>query len=151
MINAMRVLLVLIPLALAGCKAERQQLGQALSGKPPVVTGSLIGRWTIADLNGGGPVARGELAFTADSLAGTAGCNRLAGGWRQDGASLSIGPLAGTRMACAAAVMAVEARVIALLNAAKRVEFDARGGATLISGDGQRLRLIPALPEPPRS
>ena len=141
----------MILLALAGCQAERRQLGQALSGQPPVIAGSLAGRWTIADLNGGGAVAGGELAFTADSVAGTAGCNRLAGGWRQDGSRIGIGPLAGTRMACAPAIMAVEARLIALLNAATRVEFDARGGATLISGDGRRLRLVPALPEPPRS
>jgi heat shock protein HslJ len=145
-----RALIVLVALAsLAGCQAERRQLGQALSGQPPVMAGSLIGRWTMADLNGGGPVARGELAFTADSVAGTAGCNRLAGGWQQDGATIRLGPLAGTRMACPPAVMAVEARVMALLNAAKRVEFDARGGATLVSDDGQRLRLIPALADVP--
>ncbi|OYQ30854.1 hypothetical protein CHU93_06225 [Sandarakinorhabdus cyanobacteriorum] len=145
-----RALITLLALAsLAGCQAERRQLGQALSGKPPVATGSLVGRWTMADLNGGGPVARGELAFIADSVAGTAGCNRLAGGWQQAGATIGIGPVAVTRMACPPAVMAVEARVIALLNAAKRVEFDARGGATLISDDGQRLRLIPALPDVP--
>ncbi|OSZ72199.1 hypothetical protein CAP39_02225 [Sphingomonas sp. IBVSS1] len=145
-----RALIALLALAsLAGCQAERRQLGQALSGKPPVLAGSLVGRWTMADLNGGGPVARGELAFTADNVAGTAGCNRLTGGWQQAGATIRLGPLAVSRMACPPAVMAVEARVIALLNAAKRVEFDARGGATLISDDGQRLRLIPSLPDVP--
>jgi heat shock protein HslJ len=141
--------LLLLPL-LAGCQNERRQLGQALSGKPPVVTGNLIGRWTMADLNGGGAVAGGMLEFSADTLAGTAGCNRLMGSWAQAGDRLTIGPLAATRMACAPAAMNQEQRVMALLAMKLTVQFDANGNATLIASDGRRLRLVPALPEPPR-
>lgn len=133
-------------LVLAGCQAERRQLGQALSGRPQVVAGSLIGRWTMADLNGGGAVAGGTLEFGADTVAGSAGCNRLSGRWTQAAASLSIGPLATTRMACAPAAMQAEQRVLALLAGPLAVVFDGDGGATLIARDGRRLRLAPAAP-----
>jgi heat shock protein HslJ len=143
------IALLLLPL-LAGCQNERQQLGQALSGKPPVVAGSLIGRWTMADLNGGGAVAGGMLEFSADKLAGTAGCNRLMGSWQENGAVLTIGPLAATRMACAPAAMSQEQRVMALLAMKLTVQYGENGGVTLIVADGRRLRLVPAQPEPPR-
>lgn len=148
MMLSMRMILLAILLALAGCKAERQQLGQALSGKPPVLAGSLVGRWIVADLNGGGRIEAASLEFAAGSIAGSSGCNRLSGSWRQEGAALAIGPLASTRMACAPAVMAVEQRLLATLAAVQSVVFDDRGNPTLISPDGRRVRLIPALPEP---
>lgn len=147
----MRVWIVLILLALAGCKAERRQLGQALSGQPPVISGSLIGRWRIVDLNGGGGVPGAMLAFEGTSITGSSGCNRITGSWTLDGARLAIGPLASTRMACAAASMALEQRFLALLSAVQSVQFDANGNATLISPDGRRMRLAPALPEPARA
>lgn len=141
-------LIPLMLLLLAGCQNERRQLGQALSGQPPVVAGSLIGRWTMADLNGGGAVSGGMLEFSAGKLAGTAGCNRLMGSWQENGATLSVGPLAATRMACAPTAMHVEQRVLALLAAPLTVKHDGNGGVTLIAADGRRLRLVPALPEP---
>ncbi len=146
-IRAAGVALLMLP-SLAGCQAERRQLRQALSGKPPVVAGSLIGRWTMADLNGGGAVAGGTLEFNADKVAGSAGCNRLSGRWAQDGASLSIGPLAATRMACPPPAMQIEQRVLALLAEPLAVLHDGKGGVTLIARDGRRLRLAADVPEP---
>jgi heat shock protein HslJ len=97
------LLLLFALLALAGCRDQRQQLGQALSGKPPVIAGSLEGEWQIEDLNGGGPVAQSRLMFDpgdqgTSRLSGTAGCNRFSGNWKQDGATLQLGPMAATRM-----------------------------------------------------
>lgn len=137
--------LLMLPL-LAGCQNEQRQLRQALSGKPPVVAGSLIGRWAMADLNGGGAVAGGTLEFSADTVAGSAGCNRLSGRWTQDGATLSIGPMAATRMACPPPAMQAEQRVLALLAAPLAVLHDGQGGVTLIAQDGRRLRLAPKQP-----
>ncbi len=145
-------LLIMAALATAGCADERRQLGQALSGKPPVINGSLVGRWAIADLNGGGPVAGALLEFAdGGQISGSAGCNRITGRWQagSDG-SLGIGPLATTRRACEEPGMGIEDRVLALLGAVRRVEHDGRGNAALVAPDGRRLRLIPALPEPPR-
>ena len=83
------LLLLFALLALAGCRDQRQQLGQALSGKPPVIAGSPEGEWQIEDLNGGGPVAQSRLMFDpgdqgTSRLSGTAGCNRFSGNWKQD-------------------------------------------------------------------
>jgi hypothetical protein len=136
----MRLALIAL-LLLAGCQAERRQLGQALSGKPPVVAGSLIGRWTMTDLNGGGAVAGGVLDFGAGSVAASAGCNRLNGKWQLSGTTLTIGPIAATRMACAPAAMQMEQRVLALLAQPLAVLHDGKGGVSLIAGDGRRLRL----------
>lgn len=141
--------LLLLPLALlvlTGCRDQRQQLGQALSGKPPVIAGSLEGEWQIADLNGGGPVARSSLAFdpgdqNTSRLSGTAGCNRFTGGWKQDGATLKLGPMASTMMACPPPAMEIERRVLAVLEAVTSVTFTADGAAILATPDGRKLTL----------
>ena len=140
---------LLIPfafLALAGCREQRQQLGQALSGKPPVIAGSLAGEWQMADLNGGGPVAGGRLRFDGgdqgtSQVSGSAGCNRFAGSWKQDGTTLKLGPFAATRMACPPPAMDVERRVLALLGAATSVTYTADGAAILATQDGRKLQL----------
>lgn len=145
-------LLALLLLALAGCREQRQQLGQALSGKPPVISGSLEGEWQIADLNGGGGVAGGRLLFDpgdqgTSRVSGTAGCNRFNGNWKQDGSTLKLGPFAATKMACPPPLMAVEARVLALLEAAASVTYTGDGSAILATADGRKLTLMRA-PQP---
>lgn len=142
----MRYRLCLALLVLAGCQDQRRQLGQALSGKPPVIAGSLEGAWQIADLNGGGPVARGELRFEGGDqgtsrVSGSAGCNRITGSWKQDGATLKLGPFASTMMACPPPAMAVERRVLALLAAVNSVTYTADGAAILATADGRKLKL----------
>ncbi|WP_313671382.1 META domain-containing protein [Sandarakinorhabdus sp.] len=140
------LLLPLALLALAGCRDQRQQLGQALSGKPPVIAGSLEGEWQIEDLNGGGPVAQSRLMFDpgdqgTSRLSGTAGCNRFSGNWKQDGATLQLGPMAATRMACPPPAMEIEQRVLALLEAVISVTYTADGAAILATPDGRKLTL----------
>ncbi|WP_017666730.1 META domain-containing protein [Sandarakinorhabdus sp. AAP62] len=140
------LLLPFVLLAIAGCREQRQQLGQAMSGRPPVIAGSLEGEWQIADLNGGGPVAGGRLMFDpgdhgTSRLSGTAGCNRFNGNWKQDGAVLQLGPMAATRMACPPPAMAIEQRVLALLEAANSVIYLADGAAILATQDGRKLTL----------
>jgi heat shock protein HslJ len=140
------LLLLFALLALAGCRDQRQQLGQALSGKPPVIAGSLEGEWQIEDLNGGGPVAQSRLMFDpgdqgTSRLSGTAGCNRFSGNWKQDGATLQLGPMAATRMACPPPAMEIEQRVVALLEAANSVTYTADGAAILVTPDGRKLTL----------
>lgn len=140
------LLLLFALLALAGCRDQRQQLGQALSGKPPVIAGSLEGEWQIEDLNGGGPVAQSRLMFDpgdqgTSRLSGTAGCNRFSGNWKQDGATLQLGPMAATRMACPPPAMEIEQRVLALLEAANSVTYTADVAAILATPDGRKLTL----------
>jgi heat shock protein HslJ len=137
------VLLALLP----GCREQRSQLKQALSGQPPVVAGSLEGEWQLADLNGGGapdPVI--TLRFdggdqNSSTVAGSSGCNRFSGRWAQEGRMLKLGPFAGTRMACAPAVLAVEERFLAALGDVTSLVFTTSGEAVLATADGRRLRL----------
>ena len=134
-------LLFIALIALAGCRDQRQQLGQALSGQPPVIAGTLAGDWHVADLNGGGAVARAQLRFEGERVAGTAGCNRFTGGWRQEGQTISFGTLALTRMACPPPVMEVESRLLALLQAATNVRFTPGGDAIITAPGGRILTL----------
>ena len=48
-------------------------------------------------------------------LVGSGGCNRLMGSWKQDGAKLHIGQVAGTRMACRGAAATTEAALLKML------------------------------------
>lgn len=149
----MRIVFILpLLLALSACQDQRRQLGQAMSGKPPVIAGSLEGEWQIADLNGGGPVARSSLTFdpgdhNTSRLSGTAGCNRFTGGWKQDGATLKLGPIASTMMACPPPAMDIERRVFAVLEAVSSVTYTTDGKAILSTPDGRKLTLTrPAKP-----
>ena len=52
-----------------------------------------------------------ELQFVSNTqVAGNSGCNRFAGALRMGGDGLRLGPLAGTRRACAADLMVIEDR-----------------------------------------
>jgi len=65
---------------------------------------ALVGAWQLSTF-GGTAVPRGTVAtaiFGADgSLTGSGGCNTYSGTYTTDGASLSISPLAATRLFCA--------------------------------------------------
>jgi heat shock protein HslJ len=69
-------------------------------------------------------------------VTGNSGCNRFAGALRLSGSGLMMGPLAGTRRACAGELMAIENRMLRALDATRgaRLEpgqlvlLDARGG-----------------------
>ena len=141
----MRLVLPFVLLTvLAGCRDQRQQLGQALSGKPPVIAGSLAGEWQMADLNGGGAVAGGSLRLEGgdqNTVSGTAGCNRFNGAWTQNDGTLKLGPFAATRRACPPPLMEVERRVLALLAAVNSVTFTRDGEARLATPDGRKLLL----------
>jgi heat shock protein HslJ len=145
----MRLLLpILLALALLpGCREQRQQLGQALSGKPPVIAGTLEGQWELADLNGGGkPAAEITLLFdpgdqNGGRVSGRSGCNRFTGSWQQDGATIRLGPLAGTKMACTPVLMEIEQRFLAALGAVTRVTYTEAGEAILAAPDGRKLLL----------
>jgi heat shock protein HslJ len=145
----MRILLpALLALALLpGCREQRAQLGQAISGKPPVIAGTLEGNWVLADLNGGGkPAADITLLFDpgdqgTSRVGGGSGCNRFSGPWKQEGATVKLGPFAGTMMACPPAIMEIERRFLTTLGAVTSVTYTAAGEAILATPDGRKLLL----------
>jgi putative lipoprotein len=55
------------------------------------------------------------IAFAAARVSGSSGCNRFTGMYQEDGGSIALGPLAGTRLACADEVMTAERAYLAAL------------------------------------
>lgn len=142
--------LLLATLVLAGCAREVDLVTGVVKGVEPVIAGSLDGGpWLVEDLNGGGVIdnARLDLTFDRDSAApagrvtGRSGCNRFSGAWHQTGATVRLGPLAGTRMMCPPALMALEAKFLAALEAAVQVRFDPTGAAFLEAADGRVIKM----------
>ncbi len=148
--------LLAVSTLLAGCQAAKD----ALNGREPPVDGSLVGGpWAVEDLNGGGIFASAGLELTFDAeplpekpefkppiprsgqISGRSGCNRLTGSWFQQGGTVRIGPLAGTRMACPPAIVQLETKFLSTLGAVSAVRFDASGAAFLATPDGRQLRL----------
>lgn len=76
------------------------------------------GSWLAEDINGGGVIDRLQttLQLGADGkVTGTGGCNRYMGTATVRGDAITLGPMAGTRMACTPAVMDQENKFHAAL------------------------------------
>ena len=125
-----------LALVMAGCSLMRPD-----SPSTPKV--DLVGgTWLAEDIDGAGVIddAQSTLEFGTDGrVAGRGGCNRYGGTVKVEGASILIGELFSTKMACAPALMDQETRFTAALQAArsyrmedtKLVLVDATGKARL--------------------
>jgi heat shock protein HslJ len=101
--------------------------GRALSGcgGKAIAPGELAGtNWTVDSV--GGTVVPGGAAnfvrFTGDAISARFGCNTLNGRYAVSGITLSVGPLAATRMACPD--MAAEQQAQRILAAPATLAFD---------------------------
>lgn len=78
--------------------------------------------WAPVTLSGA-PAPEGVEAFIrfgADGVAaGSSGCNRFTGGYEQDGETLTFGPLAATRMACAGPAGVMETAFFQMIEAVR--------------------------------
>ena len=83
-------ILLALPLLLAGCVTTAP-------GAAPTLAES---EWRVTAIDGAPPVGEATLAFRADRLVASAGCNRLGGTWREESGKLVVGPLMATRMFC---------------------------------------------------
>lgn len=111
-----------------------------LAGTAWQVGGYNNGRQAVVGVTTGSALS---LAFDANGrLSGSGGCNRFTGSYRADGKSLSIGPLAATRKACAQpeGVMQQEAAYLRALESAAtaqregdRLELRTATGALAVS------------------
>ena len=108
----------------------------------------LEGDWNVTGYNNGkqavtSPIAGTSLTatFTADTVSGNSGCNTYSGPYTIDGASITIGPLASTMMACASqAASDQEAQFLAALQASTTfsqtgdvMTLKARGGENQVT------------------
>ena len=110
----------------------------------------LEGAWSVTGVNNGKDAVQGSSlteALTADfgpdgTFSGYGGCNTLSGPYETtDPDGLTIGPLAGTMMACAEDVMALEAQYQAALAAVATYTID---GDTLTLRDADGATQITA-------
>jgi heat shock protein HslJ len=86
--------------------------------------------WLVKDVGGHGAVGdlRPTIEFTADGHAGgRAGCNDWSASSHIDGAKLSFGPVATTRMACLPLINKQESRFIAALAATRAFRINTSG------------------------
>jgi heat shock protein HslJ len=105
--------------------------------------------WALHELGGqpavaGDPARQPSVRFDADSgrVTGSGGCNRIAGPYTRDGASLRIGPLVATRMACAVERLnRQETAFLAALDATRAYHI-AGDTLTLTGTDTTTVRLI---------
>jgi heat shock protein HslJ len=132
-------------LALSGCAKEVA----LVKGDLPALGGSLEGGpWLVEDINGGGVPdgVRVDATFEPGDhdtsvVFGASGCNRFRGGWKQNGATIKLGPLAGTMMMCEPAKMDTERKFLQTMEAVNTVSFDATGAALLKAPDGRVIKL----------
>lgn len=95
--------------------------------------------WTFVSI-GGVPVAAERptaLAFDADRLSGSAGCNRFSGGYSLADRTLTAGPLMATKMACPGAGMTQESAFFGLMRGPVSLTFPTDGTLILTGSDGQ--------------
>lgn len=127
-------------LLLAACSAPSAPSGaQNAAGEPAGSAPTLAGR--TFELPGAipGDAKRPELVFTAEGrLAGTAGCNRILGGWQLDGKKISFGNVGSTMMMCSPEAMKLEQTVLGYLGEAA-FATESPEGLTLWSKDGRAL------------
>jgi len=103
--------------------------------------------WTFVSI-GGAPVEEGRptsLAFTADRLSGSAGCNRFSGGYAVSEGKLLAGPLMATKMACPGPGMGQEGAFFALMSGPVAISFPPDGTLVLTATDGQTVVLRRAI------
>jgi heat shock protein HslJ len=130
----------------------------ACSGAPGAgggTGGTITGtNWKLASYDVSGtstPVPAGVAAdarFAADKVAGSGGCNSFSGPAVVTGATIKVGPLASTQMACQPPANDVETAYLA--NLGKATSFTATAAAlTMFGSDGKALLVYAAGPANP--
>lgn len=105
--------------------------------------------WQLEDLGGRGVLDRVQatLAFPeAGRVAGNGSCNRFFGTYTLMQDRISLGPMGGTRMACDEAVSDQEARYMAALQKAQRLEVQGTTMLMHVQGQDKPLRFTRTKP-----
>jgi len=103
-----------------------QMQSQDLSGTSWDVTGYNNGKQAVTGVLGGTSLT--AVFGTDGNLSGSSGCNTYIGPYKVDGDSITIGPLASTRMACEQAIMDQETQYLAALQSSATFKVE---GSTL--------------------
>ena len=133
-------------LALAGCATD----GAKTAATPAVHHSLEGGPWLIVSFADGSTVPAGVTAditfepgdHNTSRVYGTGGCNRFNGGWQQKGDKITLGPLMSSMMACEPSTkMETESKLLAVLNGATTLSWDADGTAKISTADGNWVTL----------
>ena len=129
---------------LAGLAAPVLILATACAMPGAPATAPLVGsEWRLEDLGGAAVLDRVEatLGFPeAGRVAGNGSCNRFFGSYTLMSDRIAIGQMGATRMACAGPVGEQEARYLAALEKAERVEVQGRTMRVHVKGMDKPLR-----------
>lgn len=136
--------LVIGALALAGCSTAGGGTGGTLDGVTWALT-SYTADGTSTDVPAD-VLADATFQATDSTVSGSGGCNRFSGGYTQDGASLTFGPLATTMMACFGPASDVEAAYLHNLGTTKT--YTATGEALTMYDDAGTAVLVFAAAQP---
>jgi heat shock protein HslJ len=101
---------VLLLVVLGACTPATVTTDSSSMHQSQSLTGSA---WWVEDIGGRGVIdmTHTTIEFGADGkLAGDTGCNRYFGSYEILGKTITVGPLAGTRKACAASLMDQESK-----------------------------------------
>jgi heat shock protein HslJ/uncharacterized membrane protein len=146
---------------LAGCGGEPAALLRGLDAPVEWVVEDIDGARLAADARGPQDArvdhgARPSLRFGGDGrVSGRSACNRYSAAYTLDGERLAIGAGAGTRMACAPALMQLESRFLAALAAVQGFAITDEGALELRGAGGRSIRarahapVTPAAPAAP--
>jgi heat shock protein HslJ len=88
------------------------------------------------------PIAEGSLItlrFSPEGVDGNASCNRYRANIEVGEDTLTIGPIAATRMACPPRLMEQETQFLALLGSVRRYVIGPAGDLILSTADGRRI------------
>lgn len=103
----------------------------------------LLGQeWVVEDIASAGVVdnSHATLQFLPGGrLAGNATCNRFLGRYESTGSQLHIEPAGATKMACPAALMHQETKLLQLLPAVQSYRIDTTGALVLSTADGRTV------------
>ncbi len=136
----------------AASNASIARLGEEAKGclpdaalQPEGSSQTLIGgTWLAEDIRGGGVIdnAQSTISFAPEgSATGSGACNRFRGPAKVEGTTVTIGPLAATRMACAPALMDQEQKFLAALEAARSFRLEGTLLKLLDEGGSEIMRL----------
>jgi heat shock protein HslJ len=127
--------------ALSGCitldPPEDMPGAQTISYGGDLAATLIGGEWIVQDVDGGGVIdnARGTLIFGSDGrVAGRAFCNQYGARYTISGTVLAIDQAAATKMACAPALMSLEAKFLSALAAVRGYALAPDGALTLAGG-----------------
>ena len=128
-------------LIVSGC-ASAGPSGPAGAAPPETLAGT---SWKAVAVAGRSTVAGREpsLAFDANRVSGSGGCNQFGGEYHYDGGRLTFGEMPMTLIGCDEPIGSLETDFLKVLGGGVTVSID-DGGRLLLEGPGGQALLVPA-------